>query len=1017
MELEKNSELGSSMARIRNSTGHSMTSLQKISLAITGTMEKFFYRWGFIVATYPYRFIIGCLCCTALCGLGLLNFTLENRPDKLWIPRDSSFAYNTEWLRDNFPSPVRQSHVIITADNVLDPGIMKMLLEIHENVKNISVSDNKRWEDICFRLPITKFDLERRRRRRRSPTNSSRHEYDAFFGSAFEGFDEFDSDFFTSDASTNKEEDGKGFDPMLSLPEDIYCSIIDNLDDACWEINPLELWSYNRTKIENLTQDEIIKVFNTRLISPIFGRVVNYTADLGGKIERNSLGQIIKAESIALKWFVAINQSEVRAGRAVPDMGTGEVADETGLAWETEFIYLMDRITKKMPDGINLYFATGRSFGDISQGLIFDDGLMLVAGFFIMFVYVSTMLGKFNLVEQRPYLSIAGISCVALSVVISYGVGSACFLVYGPVNKILPFLLLGIGVDDMFVIMQCWNNLFPDCLTKPSKLSIPERMGMALKHAGVSITITSLTDIAAFGVGASTILPGLQSFCIYAAIGILAVFLLQTTFFVGWFAIDQKRVEERRNAYFCCIKYRDDEFIPSKFSQRSYAQIFFDEFFSKYLFTPVAKTIVITITLGCLATTIYGNTKLRQEFDPIWFLPEDSHLSQFLEKREVKYPGIGFPGFVVAHQVNWTASFPQMEQFMHDFQESTNVYQFENWYEDFKEYSNKNLGTKIPEKYLAPSKFKRNMGKFLYSPAGSKHRAYFKVAGNFSCGDKLPPVQMVLMPFRFKYFHGPEEHIPGMHAVKALVKNANLTFNENTDGNMFAWSTGFVTWESDELITAELYRSVALSLACVLITIFFLLANLRMCLLCGVCVIFTIINVGGFMFFWGLTINMVSCIDIVLAIGLCVDYASHIGLAFMTCSGSRNSRAKQALRNIGPAVLNGGFSTFISISLLARSQSLAFISFYKIFTIVVGFGLFHGLIFLPVILSILGPDPYPNAFNSSTEYHFDEKGKTVEMQAITNRSIKLEKRSPDDNSINGESLPVHDPLIFDAAIA
>lgn len=41
------------------------------------------------------------------------------------------------------------------------------------------------------------------------------------------------------------------------------------------------------------------------------------------------------------------------------------------------------------------------SFGDISQGLIFDDGLMLVAGFFIMFLYVSTMLGKFNLIEQR----------------------------------------------------------------------------------------------------------------------------------------------------------------------------------------------------------------------------------------------------------------------------------------------------------------------------------------------------------------------------------------------------------------------------------------------------------------------------------------------------------------------------------------------------------------------------------------------------------------------------------------
>jgi len=36
-------------------------------------------------------------------------------------------------------------------------------------------------------------------------------------------------------------------------------------------------------------------------------------------------------------------------------------------------------------------------------------------------------------------------------------------------------------------------------------LSSRERIGYALKHAGVSITVTSLTDILAFGVGAVTV--------------------------------------------------------------------------------------------------------------------------------------------------------------------------------------------------------------------------------------------------------------------------------------------------------------------------------------------------------------------------------------------------------------------------------------------------------------------------------------------------------------------------------
>ena len=55
----------------------------------------------------------------------------------------------------------------------------------------------------------------------------------------------------------------------------------------------------------------------------------------------------------------------------------------------------------------------------------------------------------------------------------------------------------------MFVIVQCWTNISKD----PSSLglSIPDKMGVALKHAGVSVTVTSLTDEFAFGVGAVTV--------------------------------------------------------------------------------------------------------------------------------------------------------------------------------------------------------------------------------------------------------------------------------------------------------------------------------------------------------------------------------------------------------------------------------------------------------------------------------------------------------------------------------
>ena len=53
---------------------------------------------------------------------------------------------------------------------------------------------------------------------------------------------------------------------------------------------------------------------------------------------------------------------------------------------------------------------------------------------------------------------------------------------------------------------------------------------------------------------------------------------------------------------------------------------------------------------------------------------------------------------------------------------------------------------------------------------------------------------------------------------------------------------------------------------------------------------------------------------------------------------------------MGPAVFNGGFSTFLAFALLMMSQSYVFKSFFKIFFLVVLFGLFHGLVFLPVVL-------------------------------------------------------------------
>ena len=81
----------------------------------------------------------------------------------------------------------------------------------------------------------------------------------------------------------------------------------------------------------------------------------------------------------------------------------------------------------------------------------------------------------------------------------SFGLGFYLGLSFNDMCPIIPFLLLGIGVDDIFVIVHCLDEV------QDKDISIEEKIARAVKSAGVSITVTSITDAGAFFIGATTV--------------------------------------------------------------------------------------------------------------------------------------------------------------------------------------------------------------------------------------------------------------------------------------------------------------------------------------------------------------------------------------------------------------------------------------------------------------------------------------------------------------------------------
>ena len=103
-----------------------------------------------------------------------------------------------------------------------------------------------------------------------------------------------------------------------------------------------------------------------------------------------------------------------------------------------------------------------------------------------------------------------------------------------PFVWLVPFLMIGIGVDDMFVILDCIERVSPTLTGK-------KKLAAVLKLAGPSITLTSITNVFSFLMGSYTSIPALRILCIFASMGMFFDFFNQITIFCAVLSLDLRR--------------------------------------------------------------------------------------------------------------------------------------------------------------------------------------------------------------------------------------------------------------------------------------------------------------------------------------------------------------------------------------------------------------------------------------------------------------------------------------------
>ena len=74
---------------------------------------SFFFRHGQKVAQKPHLYIGLCFIVSGLFAIGLLNYQPEANPYKLWIPKNSDYVQNTDWLWKNYPPDSRYNEQLL----------------------------------------------------------------------------------------------------------------------------------------------------------------------------------------------------------------------------------------------------------------------------------------------------------------------------------------------------------------------------------------------------------------------------------------------------------------------------------------------------------------------------------------------------------------------------------------------------------------------------------------------------------------------------------------------------------------------------------------------------------------------------------------------------------------------------------------------------------------------------------------------------------------------------------------
>ncbi|KAL5012271.1 hypothetical protein ScPMuIL_010822 [Solemya velum] len=618
--------------------------------------------------------------------------------------------------------------------------------------------------------------------------------------------------------------------------------------------------------------------------------------------------------------------------------------DDGGRQWEQEFLKTMESYHS---DKLDISYAHSKSLDEEVNATIRGDTTLLVITVLLMISFASSVTAGGNVLSDRSHLGRLGVFTASLGILGGFGLVCGAGMLFVTIDGVAPFLVLGVGLDDMFILLSGLADTYGHIT------SIEDRIGETMRTSGMAITITSLTDLLAFSVGALSTFPAIRSFCTYTAVAIFATFIMFITFFLACMTLHEQRVKSDRHSLTCKKVETKEEMeakgmsklrillcAGSKPTTRADVQNpiekYVSDFFVRVVLWEPARFMILLLFTTYIGIGVWGSLYFQEGLLLEQLTSEDSHFYKHAVWNFELYKPEMTMNFVITKPVSYVdpSTMKEMNRLM---QEATSGEFIPDdlilsWYQAYR------LSSQFDNS--SDAAFARNLKRFVEANPLFLNDVSFSEDGNSVVGSRV-----------YYRTSGADTIIDFREVMITLRKLA-----DESPLPVIAFSPIFIYIEQIVAIVPQTVQNLSIALGSIMLVTIFMIPHPVMVLLITMSVASILVGLVGFMHLWGLMLSSITMIEIIMCIGFSVDYSSHIVHAYMQAEGdSRNQKVKLAIQRVGGPVFSGVFSTFVGVLMLLFANSFIYLSFFKVISIVLALGLTHALIIIPVVLTFIGP--------------------------------------------------------------